>query len=307
MINHTINNTAEKKLRSGDDYKAGPFQWRLSASGKCPRLMDYELKHGRKPFEFQQILRMHRGTYFHTMWQDLLSEILVEQEEEVTLVLKSGRKILGHYDGYIEPFDAIYELKNISEFSFQQVVNQDKPIVSHIEQANIYAHLRGASNTLFHYFNASSCESAFFLVPTSAKLAAKTKCKWEIREIHDKYGIIDNRPYSDATESPCWFCDYKDECYKGFEGEVSKYKSANMDHDEGLTEKLANTISASATRLDNEKIEKKLKADIGKYLYGMGVSSASCNGMKVSVKLGKNKNTLVTVKGAKSEQSSTKK
>lgn len=291
-------------MESHQDYKNDKFEWRMSNAGMCQRLMDYSIQRGVKPFDSKQIMRMEKGQWLHDMWQkhlaDMMGEDFCDAEKELTFSLNSGRVITGHIDGYIKSLDALYELKTVADSTFIMVNNQDKPIQSHYEQASTYAAVYGAKNILFHYYNTNSGDSTFFLTPCSSDALGSAKDKFEAAEENEKSGVISIRPYSDPTESPCWYCSYKDECYKTWEGEVKSYGASKV-LDKGFASSVSNCDSMRTIRLDADKSEKKLKKEISEFMVAMEIKDASVEGYTVNLKLGAKGNPLITIKEARKE------
>jgi len=295
----------ESHLESSDDYNNKEFQWRMSAAGQCPRLMDYTIKHGAKPFDIQGIFRMERGQALHDRWQDTISDAIgedfIDVEKELSIKLKSGREILGHIDGYIPSMDAIYELKTVADSTFIMIMNMGTPISQHYEQGNLYAHSYGAKNILFHYYNSNSGESTYMLSPFSDALALETMAKFEQRELHIESGCIAERPHHDPTCSPCWYCSYKDKCYEGWGDEVKGMGSTEMDSME-LSVSAGLAIRSQKQRLSSDKEEKKHKAELVRVMLSeMKINKAVLKGHTINIKLGTKGNPLVTVKERKSE------
>ena len=282
------------------------FEFRMSAAGLCPRLMDYQIQMGKLKRPLKLIENAERGHALHTMWQGRMKAALgddftcIEEELIYELSVRDGDtvSIPGHIDGYIPSLDAIYECKSVSEYTYKLVEKIDKPLPQNHEQGNFYAHSKGVSNILFHYYNASSGESLRFLVPYSKGLAERTTAKFLERVLNATEHKIADRPYNDATASPCWYCERKDQCYQGFKAEVAGMGTKKID-DKLFCHGLALCDSARTSRLECEKIEKKVKPQIADTMIGLGLNECVTPDFRVKIKIGKNNNPGVEIKPVK--------
>lgn len=296
MISLEMNHKVRTYLKNLPENKNKDFELRMSNAGMCPRLIDYSLRDGVDEPDAQQSLRMSRGRAIHNMWQPMLHDIYGDgfKYSEQELQVPIGEYVMtGHPDGYIEEYDALYELKSIGTNTYRMVENQDHPIPAHFEQANLYAHVLKASNCMIHYFDPGTCDSLWFLVPYSFEAAKRTIDKFEqAYERHEK-GMMLKRPYVDPTESPCWFCYKKGDCYKGWGTEVDQMQESQAETQEDLW--MQDIHDTARRRLRHEKDEKVLKKQLAESMLKREVSSIQAGNYKASVKLGKNGNPLVKV------------
>lgn len=305
-----LKNRLDEGISSLDEFQS-EFTLRASMAGYCPRLIDYELQDP-KPSDInaEQGVKMLMGTALHEMWQGLLARILGDDftgmEEEVALIADDGDyriSIPGHPDGIInlDGTKVVYELKCVSSSSFMMVVNQDQPIDSHYEQANVYAASLGLDQILFHYFNRDNGQSFFMLSPSSASLVEHTKTKLLQRVKNLKSGTIEERPYHDPTGSPCFFCSRRVQCYEGFESEVKSFDKIHVSEDSAEGRVITDYNMARTVRLDSEKTEAKMKDLVTKIMMKLGANTIEVDesGLVTTLKLGKNGNPLVSIKEKK--------
>ena len=298
-------------LMDQPDMQGGAFQFRMSASGMCPRLMDYQIQGGKEPPTENSAERMSRGQHLHTMWQERMAGALgpdfqdVEQELVYDLVVPNDDgssdiiHIPGHIDGYVKSLDATYELKTVSEYTFKMVESNGKPLDSHYEQGNFYAYSKGCSDILFHYYCASDGKSLWYLVPMSDALGDMTANKFRQRVLNARKGVLEQRPYTDATASPCWFCERVTECYKDFKSEVESLPTDVEVDDVRFFDDVVLADGQRAQRLCSDKAEKAAKARIAKYMIQNELQSCKTRDFTVKVKVGKNNNPSVEIKAVK--------
>jgi hypothetical protein len=174
-------------------------------------------------------------------------------------------------------------------------------IAMHYEQANLYAHVLGHKNILFHYFNKNNSESLFLTAPYSPELASSTIAKFNQVKVNQVRGVISDRPYTDPTASPCWFCKYKDECYSGYRAEVLNMKIVELDTqtDALLLADIDGVWRLRATRLETEKEEDKLRTIVSSMLLKRGINSAKIGSFSIDIKLGSKNNPIATIKKIK--------
>ena len=284
-------------------------EFRMSSAGDCPRKLDYEFQLGAKPIDSKSYFRMSLGHASHNFLRDLLSNCLGSDfhsaEEEIKAILPSGQVITGHPDGRIESLNTTLEIKSVSDSTFTMIQNDNKPIDAHIDQANMYAAVQRDENVLILYANRDSGEMTEFMFPTSPELFARSFEKFKSVEENKKAGVIRPRPYSNAQESPCWFCPWKDKCYEGFEKEVSQFKTEVFDGERNQL--IVNTSIAAikyrTDRLVASKLEEEAKQYVGKFLYDSQINKAEirhANGIiDVNISVGKNNNLLPNLKERK--------
>jgi hypothetical protein len=291
-----------------------PFEIRMSTAGFCPRQMDYDYQRGKHKVDVKSALRFEMGDVFHTYWQDLLSRTFgdqfraVEKELEVELLLAPGDdtlKVIGHCDGELLPYDALVEVKSVSDNTFIMVQNQGTPLASHYEQGNIYAHANGNKWILFIYQNRDTGEFYFILAPYNPELADQTMKKWAGVEMRARAGVMIDRPYHDASESPCWFCNWKDECYANFKNEVAAMAVIEVT-DPALMQAADLFKVHRRGRLNHTKLEELQKAEIARHMTQMKIKEAKVPLVgTLTLKVCKNNNPLVDLKELKDDQPST--
>lgn len=308
---YEIQSKIETHILSLPDYSGNSDLLRFSKLGECPRLLDYEMQRGRSPFSFEQAMRMHAGTYLGHMWRDIMTGALgadfVGAEEELTVTLEVDGEthvMPGHPDGEIISLDAIWELKSVSDSTYKMVEGQGHALPQHYLQGNGYAYVKKRSNILFQYFNTDNKQSLFLMAPMVESLAESSFEMMRQRIRNKKAGVIADRPHTDPTKSPCWFCPRIEECYAGYASEVSAMTPANLNEEQerelqAFTEA---AWSARMTRLECEKHETKYKEAISKMLLKLGFNNAKVGTFTVNVKLGKNNNPLVEIKQAKEKK-----
>lgn len=285
-----------------EEFKPYEFKVRASSAGECRRLIEYHLRDGVSAPTYEQAIRMMVGTKLHEMWQEILSHALGEDfhsfEEELE-VERDGIKFSGHPDGEIESLDAIYELKTVGNNTFDMVVNQDGPIQMHVEQSNVYAIAKGRSNIIIHYFNKNSGESFYCVFDSSQSLFDLTIKKFKEAFENNKASLIGPRPYSDPSNSPCWFCSKKSICYEGFEAEVKSMGDATLSVEEHswLHDVVIACDESRDARLKCDKKEKEAKAEIGDYLSRqLKINKAKIGNYLIDIKLGSKQNLLINIK-----------
>ena len=283
------------------------FEFRASAAGDCPRLMDYQYQHGKKDVLKPQAERMLVGHAIHSMWQDMIREMygdgFIGVEEEIKVPFDVDGEpyhITGHPDGVIAPLNSLYELKTCSDFTYQAVRRDDKPMESHWLQANFYAWALSLPMILFHYYNRNTGESLFFEVPSNAEVALGVVEKFKVRIRNKALGVLQDRPYTDATQSPCWFCERKDDCYQDFSSDVHR----GVDHvsEDPEIVKLVETINRSRVqRLSSDSQEKLAKSELAHWMISGCIKTLRVGSSLVSVSVGKNNNPLINIKETNNE------
>jgi len=284
------------------EFQVRDFSYRMSKSGDCPRLMDYQIQAGEIAPEPSQAFRMYFGSHIHEMWRKIFEDMLPNDfsgaEREIEYH-DGDITLTGHPDGEINSIDAVYELKSVSDNSFNMVVTNGTAMPMHYEQANMYAHTLRRKNILFHYFNKNNSESIFLLAPMSEELAKSTIDKFKKRKVNAEAKVIEDRPYTDPTSTPCWFCKFKDECYKGFVWDVKTMGTAKLDDSDEVMPHTQIAWDMRSTRLDAEKQESAAKAAIAHALIKRGIKAASIGEFTIDIKLGSKNNPITTVKEKK--------
>lgn len=303
----SLNNKIESALLDRDDYKDSPDKAGLRASrvGDCPRLLDYRLQDTLAPLRFNNAIRMERGTWLHLMWTELMSDSLgsdFSYGQEFSFPLNSGDPITGHPDGYIKSLSAIWELKTVSASTFTMIKQNDSPIISHFLQSNLYclgmSQEAEVSQSLIHYFNVDNGESLFLPCPYDESIANDGIEMFNQRLANKEKGLIAERPYSDPSASPCWYCPAKDKCYDGWVSEVKNMTTTVLDiaeHSE-LHSNVQDCTTSRAMRLASDKAEKGFKEKVSSYLLSRQIKAAKLGEFSIDIKLGTKGNPLVTIK-----------
>jgi hypothetical protein len=281
-----------------------PFITRMSTAGFCIRQMDYDAKAGTKTFDIKQNLRMMMGEPIHHMWRLILQAVYGEEdysmvEAEVVVVIDvDGEKIPvpGHLDGHIKSLNAVVEVKTVSDSTYAMVMRQGTPLAAHYEQGNIYATAVGADKILFLYINRDNGEYHIIFSPYSRELADVTVAKWVQHERNKRAGILADRPFNNPTEAPCWFCSWKDDCYKGFADQVNGGQKTVVE-DEMAVQMVRTYDLTRKNRLISAKTEELVREQIAQEFIKRGIKEASVPGIgTVIVKLLKDNKPTIDLK-----------
>lgn len=281
---------------------------RMSKAGECPRMLDYDLIRGLKPLDYYSALRMMRGTWLHPMWQSIMKEIFGDDfvgcEEEIFWDIEvegQVHRIPGHPDGSFASMDCVYELKSVSRNTFDLLQGQDHPLPSHIEQGNGYAHVLKRRAVLFHYYCPDNGESLYYEVPYNQELATRTEQKFRARIINQRLGVIQERPYVDQTEAPCFYCSWKTECYEGFVDEVKRMDRAELDKetDKELYEMCVQADKSRFNRLLMEKMEESSRSKSAEFMLAKKLNAALIGEYEVFITVGKKGNPSATIRKPK--------
>lgn len=289
------------------DNKAPAHDLRMSVAGECPRKLEYQALEGSAPIGFDSFMRMESGVWLGRMmahWFDrAFPGNFVNQEMEVKLLTPKGREIVGHIDGEVKSVDAVLDFKWVSSNSFQMITDQGKPLDANIDQIALYTEALKKSASILIYINRESPGLiAPFMFGHDSTHAANILARLDSVIDNREAKKISDRPYHDKSESPCWYCPYKDKCYEGFSGEIQAYKIEELVHDEAF--KLAKQAVLSRTlRLIYEKTEEDMRSGLGSLLNGMQIKQATLvNGtekLSASLTVGKKDNLITTVREIK--------
>lgn len=279
----------------------------MSSAGHCPRLLDYEFKYGKSSPDYGTAMRFQRGHNLHAMWQKIweTSELgFKDAELELTDEVSDEEdkvRITGHPDGYFEHYDAIYELKCVALSTYILVSKRRSPLEQHLEQSNYYASVYGARNILFHYFNANNGESQFFLIEVDPDLFQKSRQKFLGRATNKRKGVIAPRPYSDRTESPCWWCDHVVRCYEDQEEQVKKFKGKTIDRASQplLYNKLLNYSAANELKNSMSRAEKDSRKQVTNYMLEKKLKNVQVGEFKLSLGFNKKKQPIAKIEESK--------
>lgn len=304
-----LNKKLETTLLAREDYSRGFNGLRASSAGDCPRLLDSLMNEPPSQvntLDINNALRMERGTYLHLMWGKLLSEALGDdftEEMEFSWDIGDSQPMLGHPDGYIYSLKVVYELKTVSLHTFEMVKNQNAPLNSNYLQANLYANGaiaegREVDGVIIHYFNVNSSESLYFYMGYDESIANETLDMFRQRVINKATGTIVDRPYTDPSSSPCWFCKMKDRCYEGWSEQVENMGAASFTQESApdLVAHVNDAINLRNVRLGSTKGEEVAKSSIASFLINRNLKAAKVDDKSISIKLGTKGNPLVTIK-----------
>lgn len=287
------------------------FELRMSAAGDCVRKLEYDSQLGREVPNAASAFRMGMGEPIHAMWRELLGGLYPNDfefaEDEVQVDFEvDGEKIVvpGHADGTLRFLDAVVEVKGTSDSTFHLVKNSMKPLPAHMEQANVYAYAHSKKGILFIYQNRDSGEYLLLLELFSELLLMSTIEKWSTvvrnRKRFNASGELklSERPYQDATCSPCFFCSWKNDCYVGYAESVAKMGAAEAKDPEILSLSSRYAL-ARRGKLDNEKFEETAKTDIALWMLDKKLNTVKTPEGLILLKVGKNNSPLVSLKPAK--------
>lgn len=280
------------------------FEFRMSMAGDCQRKMDYDLQLGKPKVEIDTAHRLLTGEPIHDYWRKLLEKVLpndymfAEDELELTFEVDGETIVVkGHMDGFIESLNAIVEVKSVGMTTFRLVAETNKwPLPAHYEQGNMYAETKGASQILYIYHHRDSGAYQCFLVPHSAQMAQATVAKWASVIQNKKKGVISDRPYHDASGSPCSYCHWRDKCYEGFAGEVQRFKPQTTS-DPTLKDIAVQYLATRRSRLEQEKSETQFKSELAEFLFEKQLNSLVIEGIgEVTMKVGRHNNPIINIK-----------
>lgn len=295
-----------ESIKDTPGYEARPFEFRMSASGECVRKIEQQIVQGIRANDPVSILRMESGHALHKMIQDMVSKALGTDfhsaEKEVEFTTIEGVKVSGHPDGVIDSLDAVLEIKTVSSATFAKIVKESKPLDQHIEQTNSYAMVMCRANCLILYFDRDSCEFKEFYFDADPDLYSQTKSKFDQAKRNATSGNLSPRPYHDKTESPCWYCEFKDACYANFNSEINGLGSSHC-NDEEVKVSMFVANASRTVRLHNEKQEEEHKSILKKKMVDLGLKVATVlheeKKLKATLSPGKNSNLLIKIEEIK--------
>lgn len=274
----------------------------MSAAGDCPRLLDYKLQHGRKEADLLSAMRLLTGEPIHQFYREILAESFGDDyqmaEAEVTLDIELGPPIVGHCDGFINSLGYVVEVKTVGESTFTMVKNLGGPLPAHLAQANLYAFaIQGSKAILFIYHNRNSGEYLTYVVPKNADLFSQTMLKFKQARERQAQGVMIPRPYNDPTESPCFFCDNKQDCYKNFDQEI--VSGTTVRANEQMEKMAEDFMIARQLKLSSEKLADAAKDRMIDSLIREKITVLCCESATFTIKPGKTGKPLMTVKEVK--------
>lgn len=309
MIELEIQQKIDRAILSRPDMQAGSFELRMSSAGDCPRLLDYKLQRGQKAKDLKDAMRLLTGEPIHEFYRTMLRESFPDgdycmSEEEVTLQLYSngvplGKPILGHIDGYIASLKATVEIKSVGTHVYGMVVAEGRPLPTNLRQGNLYTGcVKGAEQTLFIYHCRDTGEYTMFLVPFMESLFQEVCDKFLAARIRQQQKMMIDRPYHDATLTPCWFCEWKDECYEGFAQEIKEFDETVAEGT--MLEDALRYIELREIRLGAEKNEGEMKQAMIASMSKQKISRLKTSKAALILSAGKNNNSLLAIKEVKS-------
>lgn len=275
---------------------------RMSAAGDCPRLLDYKLQQGRAETNLQSAMRLLTGEPIHAFYRDTLTDAFPGDycmaEAELKLDIGLGPEIVGHCDGFIRSIGAAVEIKTVGQSTYTMVKGRGEPLQSHREQANLYAGcIENCSQVLFIYHNRDSGEYLTYLVPFSPDLFMFNKTKFRLARERQAAKQMFPRPFNDPTESPCFFCAFKDDCYRGFDSQVAGGDTRVAD---GVLKSLATSfLDSRAARLAMEKAEEKVKGSLIDMMIREKVTKLIHDRAALEARVGKTGKPSVAIKETK--------
>lgn len=304
-----IQQKIDRVILSRPDMMEGPFDLRMSSAGDCPRLLDYKLQRGQKAKDLKDAMRLLTGEPIHEFYRTMLREAFPDgdycmSEEEVTLQLyhhgvPMGKPVLGHIDGYIQSLRATVEIKSVGSHVYDMVASNGTPLPANLSQGNLYTGcVKGAEQTLFIYHCRDTGQYTMFLVPFMKSLFDEVCDKFLSARIRQQHKVLHDRPYQDATMAPCWFCDWKTECYEGFAQEIAGFSDEIATGDN--LEMALRFIELREIRLGAEKNEAEMKKVVIKEMTDQKISNLKTSKAALILSAGKNNNSLLSVKEVKS-------
>lgn len=302
-----IQERIEKSILDSDDFNRG-FEFRMSMAGDCVLKICRDAQDGKKKPAINNALRMGIGHPIHNYWRDIFEKAFGEEFEFAEKLIEleihaAGEtiKIPGHADGAIRSLDAAVEFKSVSDSTFTLVQNNGRPLPAHGDQANLYAHVIKKSKVLYVYCNRDSGEFLMFLEDYSLERAQSVIRKWTVAIEHNKNKSLPERPYHDATASPCFFCDWRESCYAGFADQVSK-----MGAQEVTEPRYVFTASqyseARIAKLLSEKLEDEAKSSLAVWMIDHNLNQAKTEFGVITLKIGVKNNPLISIKPTKDRQ-----
>jgi HSP20 family molecular chaperone IbpA len=290
------------------EYQPRNFEPRMSSSGDCPRALRYDKEYQRPAPSFGQAMRMMLGDYTHLMMQQILTKTYTDfhsAEIEIEYV-DDGVTIKGHPDGVIDSLDCVVEIKSSSQETMRMVLNSG-PLPSHIRQGNVYGYVLKKKNVLFIYVNRNNGEIYCHPLPVNGILAEQS-LDMLIEVAKAPVGEQIPRPYSNPSESPCWFCSHKERCYEGFDQEIAGMKTGveyHHTHVPLLAHSAYESVQHRNARLILERAEEDKRAEVIIQMMSMQEKALSIvyENTKISIEMalskGKEKKLNATIREIK--------
>lgn len=286
-------------LSRPDMAQSSRVELRMSAVGDCPRLLDYKLQHGRSEASLASAMRLLTGEPIHEFYRRTLADAFGDDfqmaEAEISFDIGIGSPIVGHCDGLLNSLGYIVEVKTVGEATYSLVKTRGAPLSQHLDQGNFYCGSLNQKAILFIYHNRNSGEYLTYVVPFSKETFDRTVEKLRAAREREARKVMIDRPYHNPTESPCFYCDFKTECYKNFDGEIA---SGDTRPAEGvLLEKIRSFLSMRKERLAVSKAEDQAKSEIMSSMIANKLKAVTADSFKLELSVGKNNNPLLKIGG----------
>lgn len=300
----SIQEKIEKSILDSDDFNRG-FEFRMSMAGDCILKMCRDAQEGKKKPAIENALRMGIGHPIHNYWRAIFDEAFNDDfefaEDLITLEIEVDGEIIkvpGHPDGSLLSADAAVEFKSVSDSTYTLVYNRGKPLEAHGDQANIYAHVLKKKNILYVYCNRDNGQFLMFWEEYSKERAEKVLNKWITAARHNAAKTLPARPYQDATGSPCFFCDWKESCYKDFAQQVSKMGARKISDDTHIKD-VNQYADVRLNKLKSEKQEEEIKTAIALWMIDNNLNQTETPAGIITLKIGTKNNPLISIKPTK--------
>ena len=271
---------------------------RMSAAGDCPRLLDYKLQRGRGETSLSSAMRLLTGEPIHAFYRETMSAAFGDAfgmtEHEVEITLQSGTKVLGHCDGVLLYEGLVVEVKTVGDSTYTMVKNIGDALPSHKAQGNMYCGALNLKGVLFIYHNRDSGEYMTFISPFNEELYLSTIDKFNEADRRATAKMMSSRPYQDPTCSPCFFCDWKADCYQGFDSQVASGDTRDADAD--ASSMVTELLASRRDRLAMEKVEEKVKSLLSTKMISEGIRVLKHPMATLEVRVGKAGNPLIGIK-----------
>jgi len=141
---------------------------------------------------------------------------------------------------------------------FKLIEGMDGPLNEHRKQANLYCHALEAQGVLYVYVNKNNSKVRCFWDAYDFMLAQSTIDFFDVAHENRNLGRISDRPYSDKTSNPCYWCAHQDKCYEDFEEQIGNLKDEYHTQDAGIYEITEKYNDKRIRRLELEKDESRL-------------------------------------------------
>lgn len=290
------------------DMNGREYRLRMSSAGECPRLLDYKVRHGTRTEDLQSAMRLLTGEPIHEFYRRVFTDAFGDNykmvESEVAISIE-GETITGHCDGVLRTGEhlALVEIKTVGFTTYDMVVKNAAPLPQHLEQANMYACVIGATKVYVLYHNRNDGRYTVFSSDANLELFEATKEKFA-GVIRRRGGEMIRRPFNDATQAPCSYCEFRDDCYQGFKETVRAFDRETFidaQIEPNIYSACDSILSNRTMRLDADKQEKAAKAELAAWMLKNDTKSVLTHRARYSISIGKNNNPLIEVEEVKNE------